>query len=263
MNGSCAEYTQPPMKNLLRLIGSLIPTSCILCNRYQANTTCEQCLQLLGQQALNTTPCCPCCGLDLPITTGGKILVHDQHCSHCVAQLPYFDLSLSMARYEGLLKTAVHQLKYHRRLAYAMGLANLWNSLMKNSLMQLPPAYLLPVPLSRQKLRERGFNQCLEITRHLTLPKQLKLLPHALRRHHSNFSQISANRNDRQRALNGLFYFERRYIDRLAGQSVIVFDDVMTTGSTLNEIAKVLKSHGVSHVSNWVILRTPRQLVDV
>ena len=251
------------MKNLLRLIGSLIPTSCILCNRYQTETTCGQCLQQLSQQSLNKNPCCTCCALELLITAEGKISEHDQRCDQCVAKLPYFDLSLSMARYEGLLKTAVHQLKYHRRLDYAMGLANLWNSLMKKPLAQLPPAYLLPVPLSRQKLRERGFNQCLEIARHLTLPNHLKLLPHALRRRHSNLSQISANRKDRQQALNGLFYFERHYIERLAGQSVIVFDDVMTTGSTLNEIAKVLKSHGVSHVSNWVVLRTPRQLVDV
>lgn len=251
------------MNNFQRFIGALLPSACILCNRAQATTTCAACLQLLRYQKQHDKLACACCGIELP-TTPGKIIQSPGHrCIECINTPPAFDLSFCLAPYAGQLKTAVQQLKYQRRLAYAAGLAHLWNSLMSKHVDQLPPAYLLPVPLSRQKLAERGFNQCWEIVRHLTLPKHLKVLPYVLRRRHSKAKQISAGRLERQQALSGLFYFEPRYAELLARQAVIVFDDVMTTGSTLNAIARVLKDHGVYHVRNWVLLRTPRQLTDV
>ena len=57
-----------------------------------------------------------------------------------------------------------------------------------------------------------------------------------------------------------MFYIDEQYIDRLANKTVIVFDDVMTSGATLNEVARTLKNNGVKHVINWVLLRTTRLL---
>ena len=245
------------MNNFQRFIGALLPSRCMLCNRAQAATTCESCLELLRYQQQHDKLACICCGIELP--PPNKILGSPGHrCLECINTPPSFDLSFCLAPYAGQLKTAVQQLKYQRRLAYATGLAHLWNRLMSKHLAQLPPAYLLPVPLSRQKLAERGFNQCWEIVKHLTLPKHLKVLPNVLRRRHSKVKQISAGRLERQQALSGLFYFEPRYAALLAQQAVIVFDDVMTTGATLNEIARILKTIGVLRVINWVILRTTR-----
>ena len=251
------------MSHFQRLISALLPSCCILCNRSQAATICISCMQQLQEKRRQGQLACLCCGIELLEAVDKSTTPEGQRCRECIVTPPFFDMSFCLASYEGQLKTAVHQLKYQRRLAYATGLAHLWNSLMTLHLDKLPPCYLLPVPLSRQKLAERGFNQCWEIAKHLTLPKHLKVLPHALRRRHSLSNQISAGRQVRQQALNGLFYFEPRYADLLARQTVIVFDDVMTTGSTLNAIAKVLKDHGVYHVRNWVLLRTPRQLTDV
>ena len=251
------------MNNFHRLLGALLPSRCILCNRAQADTTCEPCLELLRYQKQHDKLACACCGIELPATPNIILGSPEQRCLECINTPPSFDLSFCLAPYAGQLKTVVQQLKYQRRLAYATGLAHLWNRLMSKHVAQLPPAYLLPVPLSRQKLAERGFNQCWEIVKHLTLPKHLKALPNVLRRRHSKIKQISAGRLERQQALSGLFYFEPRHAALLAQQAVIVFDDVMTTGSTLNAIARVLKDHGVYHVRNWVLLRTPRQLTDV
>jgi predicted amidophosphoribosyltransferase len=79
-----------------------------------------------------------------------------------------------------------------------------------------------------------------------------------LKRHHSQQQQAQGNRAGRQTAIQDMFYINPQYQGQLESASVIVFDDVMTSGATLNEIARVLKDNGVSRVINWVLLRTLR-----
>jgi len=116
--------------------------------------------------------------------------------------------------------------------------------------------YLLPVPLSPEKLCARGFNQSWELARRIECDKRIHKNPHILRRHHHAQHQAQRNRVNRQIAIQGMFYINPQYQGYLKSASVIVFDDVMTSGATLNEIARVLKDNGVSRVINWVLLRT-------
>ena len=116
--------------------------------------------------------------------------------------------------------------------------------------------YLLPVPLSPEKLCIRGFNQSWELARRIHCDKRIYKSPHILKRHHHTQHQAQENRANRQIAIQGMFYINPQYQGCLESASVIVFDDVMTSGATLNEIARVLKDNGVSRVINWVLLRT-------
>jgi predicted amidophosphoribosyltransferase len=118
--------------------------------------------------------------------------------------------------------------------------------------------YLLPVPLSQEKLCARGFNQSWELARRIDSDKRIHKNPHILKRHHSPQHQAQENRANRQIAIQDMFFINPRYQKQLASSSVIVFDDVMTSGATLNEIARILKDNGVSRVINWVLLRTLR-----
>ncbi len=77
-------------------------------------------------------------------------------------------------------------------------------------------------------------------------------------RHHHTQHQAHENRSNRQIAVQGMFYINPKYERLLESTTVIVFDDVMTSGATLNEIARVLKDNGVSRVINWALLRTLR-----
>ena len=77
-------------------------------------------------------------------------------------------------------------------------------------------------------------------------------------RHHHRRQQAKENRVNRQLAIQGMFYINPAYAPSFQGRAVIVFIDVMTSGATLNEIARVLKDNGVSRVINWVLLRTRR-----
>jgi predicted amidophosphoribosyltransferase len=117
---------------------------------------------------------------------------------------------------------------------------------------------LLPVPLSTQKLSARGFNQSWEIARRITCNPSIQKLPYALRRHHHAFQQAGGRIAARHLAIAGMFYIDDHFIEVLRDQSIIIFDDVMTSGATLNEIARVLKDNGASHITNWVLLRTAK-----
>ena len=178
-------------------------------------------------------------------------------CTQCVSNPPYFDETHCLDRYEGVLQDALHQLKYQKRLAYAHGLAAVWNHIMTSQLDVSHSAYLMPVPLSTQKLALRGFNQSWEIARRIECT-HIEKLPHALQRDHYQSSQAGGRLSSRRAAIQGMFYVDNNYIELLQNQNVIIFDDVMTSGATLNEIARILKDNGVSRVINWVLLRTAK-----
>ena len=123
--------------------------------------------------------------------------------------------------------------------------------------LQNPQAdYLLPVPLSQEKLCTRGFNQSWELARRIDCGANIQKSPYILMRHHHALPQASENRINRHKAIHEMFYINPKFQTSLRGKTVIIFDDVMTSGATLNEIARILKDNGVYQVINWVLLRT-------
>ena len=233
----------------------LLPTACIGCQAFQAHSICKQCLDALERSALLNYQCCRQCGITLQATEVSKEI-----CAACQSNEPYFDETHCLDRYDGLLQTPLHELKYQKRIAFANALGNTWNHILSKGLKDISAQYLLPVPLSIQKLAQRGFNQSWEIAKRIHCGKQIQKLPYALRRHHYSEHQAGSSLSNRHLAIKGMFYVEERYIYQLQGKAVIVFDDVMTSGATLNEIARVLKDNGVSRVINWVLLRATRPI---
>ena len=122
---------------------------------------------------------------------------------------------------------------------------------------------LLPVPLSIQKLSQRGFNQSWEIAKRIDCRKYIQKSPYILQRHHYSEHQAGSSIENRHQSIRGMFYIQEKYIEKIQHKTVIVFDDVMTSGATLNEIARVLKDNGVSRVINWVLLRATRPIERV
>jgi ComF family protein len=152
----------------------------------------------------------------------------------------------------------MHQLKYQRRLAIASAFAFAWSRLAMPHLDTPEATVLLPVPLSTQKLSQRGFNQSWEIAKRIQLPPSFRPIANALGRHHSDANQVQHNRLDRKIALRHAFYIHPEALPKIQNKSIVVFDDVMTTGSTLHEIATLLKDNGARSVVNWVVLRALR-----
>jgi ComF family protein len=235
------------------ICSQLLPSACIVCESFQQHILCTHCTSLLSAEQLSNYECCRQCGLTLLTSE-----ITEQRCQECISTSPYFDETHCLDRYKGRLQAALHQLKYQGRLAYANGLASAWNQLMPKNLKKFQASYLLPVPLSQEKLCIRGFNQAWELARRIHCLSSIHKNPHILLRHHHIQHQAHENRQNRYNAIRGMFYINPLYCKSLEGQTVIVFDDVMTSGATLNEIARILKHNGASKVINWVLLRTLR-----
>ncbi|MCU7798210.1 MAG: ComF family protein [Candidatus Thiodiazotropha sp. (ex Myrtea spinifera)] len=116
-----------------------------------------------------------------------------------------------------------------------------------------PPDTLIPVPLHPLRLRERGFNQSLELARLLAKYQALDLNWRAVRRIRSTTAQTGLSEKDRRKNLRSAFEVN----DDLAGRHVALFDDVITTGATITELSRTLLRAGVKRIDIWALARTP------
>jgi len=120
------------------------------------------------------------------------------------------------------------------------------------------PGLLLPVPISRERLRERGYNQAWELARRVARRLDLAAEPELLLRVRETAHQLALPLAERAGNVRGAFAVEPRRRAELRGRHVAIVDDVMTTASTAAEIAGVVKQAGAATVEIWVLARTPR-----
>jgi ComF family protein len=223
-----------------RLVAALLPQQCFLCGQASGDAPlCEPC-----RQALPALPesACPRCALPTP---NGSV------CGRCLAQEPHFDATLACYRYDFPIDKLVQALKYSHRLAIANFFAAALASHQRIAAGPRADA-IVPLPLSRQRLRERGFNQAAEIARPLARQLNLQVLLDACHRPIDTPPQASLPWQARRKNIHGAFECTVDF----SGKSLIVIDDVMTTGATLDEFARTLKKHGAARVTNWVVART-------
>jgi ComF family protein len=119
------------------------------------------------------------------------------------------------------------------------------------------PDWLLPVPLTAQRQRERGYNQCFELARVLGKRHKIRCDLNLLLRVRDTARQAQLPLRDRSANVKHAFALEPGRAQELRGKRIVLFDDVMTSGATLFEIARVLRSAGAATVQAWVVARTP------
>jgi ComF family protein len=217
-----------------KLAGLFFSGSCFLCRGSAREVLCAACDADLPRLA---GPLCPRCALDSP---GGLV------CGRCLREQPAYDATRAALAYDFPADALVQALKFRGELALAPLLA----ALLERSLDDERIDYIVPVPLSRERLRRRGYNQAMEIARHLRRPGVDAALCERTR---DAPPQMELPYEARQRNVRGAFRCTRALI----GATVAVVDDVMTTGATLDEIARTLKRAGALRVVNWIVARTP------
>jgi ComF family protein len=209
--------------------------SCFLCRGAARGILCPACDADLPRLAGTL---CPRCALPSPGSTV---------CGRCLADAPHYDATVAALAYRFPADTLVHALKFRSQLA----LAPLMGDLLVEKISEQIDL-VVPVPLSRERLRERGYNQAAEIARHVAKERRVRLELTIVIRERNTRAQSDLPWSDRARNVRGAFRCERS----LDGAAIAVVDDVMTTGATLAELAATLKRAGAARVVNWVVART-------
>ena len=225
------------------LLNFAFPRHCLLCKTPS-----------LGSELL-----CLACTQDLPYHQGKQCrqcaVLIDQSatdfCGHCLAKPPAFDQTHALFSYQDPIPHFVMSLKFGQRLVYGELLGKLFAAKIQNDPLIKLPECLIPIPLHLQRLRERGYNQALCITK--TLGKSLELPIASKLVERDKQTQPQSNLRLKERLVNVRNAFS---LHKKADFShVAIVDDVMTTGQTVNEVAKCLKKGGVARVDAWCVAR--------
>lgn len=222
---------------------ALLPWRCLVCTD-RGGDGLDLCPACRRDLPWNRSACARC-GLPLPRPA--------PRCGRCLGGRPPQASTHAVFRYAPPLDRLLPRLKFHGDLAAGRLLAGLLAEGLAQSLADTPrPAALVPIPLHRSRLRQRGYDQALELARPLAKALSLPLLAGALQRSRATAPQSELDARARRSNVRGAF--------RLApGISlpahVALFDDVMTTGATLFEAARLLRRAGVARVDLWVAAR--------
>jgi ComF family protein len=175
----------------------------------------------------------------------------DTFCGTCQLHPPPYDRVLAPFRYESPLNHLIHRLKYNGRLEQARLLGDLMAEWLEGRLDPLPDR-VIPVPLHPARLRQRGFNQAVELARRVCNRLQLPLDIQSCYRQKATLPQSEmADARARARNIKGAFLVR----GEIRG-TVAILDDVMTTGSTVGELAKCLRAAGAARIEVWAVART-------
>jgi ComF family protein len=237
-----------------RLTGWMLPPRCVLCGRPGQPPAFDLCADCEAELPVVPNPCWRC-GLPRHGAEGqeGQEGTEDG-CARCRAfDLPY-SCCVAPWAYEFPVTQLVQALKYEGALANArvFGTCMAMQALREPGDPSWAAALVVPMPLHPSRLVERGFNQAHEIARVVSRLLDLRLAANGLRRVRGTASQVGLSRRERAGNLSGAFAADTGIV---AGQHVLLIDDVVTTGSTAGEAAATLRAAGAESIAVWAVAR--------
>lgn len=234
------------MQPLESILDWILPARCLLCS----------------YPTQNSYPLCPACRKDLPILPHSCeqcaqflrfISIDNKKCGNCLTHPPAFQRTYAMFPYQPPIKPWIRQLKFHQQLSYANALGRLMaERIQAQWYRQKPlPDLIIPVPLHDQRMRERGFNQALEIARPISRLLNIPLDYQSVMRKHATIPQTFLPARQRKQNLHQAFSSNKYYY----GMHIALIDDVVTTGVTIRECAQLLKNQGSARIEIWCCAR--------
>jgi ComF family protein len=228
----------------LRRSAATLPTQCAICNDWSDARICGRCRQRFSAVA----PRCESCALRVPDGV--------TRCGDCIKRPPPFNRTLTAFDYAHPWDGLITKLKFQAALDLAPALARCLADTWAASAWPRP-GLLLPMPLSPQRLRDRGYNQAWEIARRLARRLRCDADARLLLRIKDTPHQLAFPPERRAANVRGAFAVEPTRRAELRGREVTLVDDVMTTDATAVEMAEVLRQAGAAQVNVWVLARTP------
>jgi ComF family protein len=228
----------------------VFPKFCVLCD-IPGQTLCALCR---ADSTRRVAVACRCCAIPLYAVDASRL------CGRCLKRRPAFDTTIAAATYEAPFDVLVRGLKYGARLAHAPLLADLLLHRIRSRPIdphRFEPDLLVAVPLSRDRMAARGFNQSIESARPLARSLKKPLATSCVLRTRDTPPQAALPFDARRKNMRRAFAVSDSARSSLKGLTIAVVDDVMTTGATLDELAATLKRAGAARVVNLVVARTP------
>ncbi len=219
----------------------LFPGNCLLCaaRTPAGQPLCTGCAATLPR----ITIACPRCAAPLAAASTAA-------CGVCQQHRLYFDAAQALFHYQPPVDRLIQNLKYHRQLSLARVLGSLLAEQLQAGAVPRPDI-LVPVPLHRTRLRERGYNQSLELARVVARRFNLPLATRAVRRVRATPPQTMLTSSERRRNVRDAFHTALDF----SGKRVAIVDDVMTSGHTANALARCLRRAGAINIVVWVVAR--------
>lgn len=229
------------------LLNLLFPLACPVCgNDSDSHRQSPVCLSCWNAIERYSGPACLICGL--PVVSDVAM-----HCESCLKTPPAFSKVIYYGIYDGTLRKTIHLLKFKGVKRLARPIAELLSKL------SLPEAdRIVPVPLHSSRLREREFNQTALISRHLSRLNGIPLLLDVLKKERETLPQTDVTGKERLKNVKNVFTATQA----VRGLRIIIVDDVITTGATVNECAKVLAKAGAESVTALALARSIRETMQ-
>lgn len=230
----------------------LLPAQCLLCHLPSNDKLiCDHCQKELKQ----TRACCQHCGLSLPIS--------QPFCGDCIKRSHQFTQLHALADYHPPFSILIKQLKYKKNLLAGELLGQIMIQSVRqrfsnNEIQQID--YLLPVPLHQKKQRQRGFNQAQIVSQYLSKQLTIPLLVDTIQRHKETAPQEGLSVQKREQNLHNAFAISAGQQHILKDSYIVIIDDVVTTGSTVNSLCQLLRQAGVKRIDIWCVCRTESKL---
>ena len=216
------------------------PTHCAICNNWGPDVLCETCVGTFAQPRLR----CKHCALPVP---AGQLI-----CADCHSHTPVLDYCIASVSYDWPWPKVMVDFKFSAQPAWAPSLALLMRHTPGAELLLESCDVVVPIPVSDERLAERGFNQSALLARHLAKDK---MQTQWLQRLRHTEAQSHLPRKERLHNLDQAFALEPMAQQAIQGQRVVLVDDVMTTGTTLRQAAGLLRQAGARSVSALVFAR--------
>lgn len=249
---SPAPWLRQVRNTFKEFIDIIYPPACAVCQKYlDTGQACETliCHDCLGGFHEIHSPFCTICRKPF-----SSISEENHPCENCIRKRPHYRQLFAPYLYEGKIMDAIHAFKYAGKRDLGKNLGSLLASYALKSLNDMSAFLVMPVPLHPARLRERGFNQSLILAREVSkiLGNELDFL--SLRRVKYTSPQTTLKRPERRKNVRNAF--ELRTGKETRGRDILLVDDVATTGSTLNECAKLLEKHNCNDILCLVLART-------
>jgi competence protein ComFC len=222
----------------------IYPCECESCSElfsYKTNPFfCNKCLS--KQIKYIKMPYCYKCGKPLNFTAKTNY-IENILCLSCRKEKVYFDYLRPVLLYEDAIKQLIHYYKYQKyNRLYKMFGKILYEFINNDEILKESNIdFIVPIPLNKNRLKERGFNQSLLIADYLAKKFQWKIIKNCLLRKKNTIAQFQLKKSERKNNLKDAFIINQKYCNMIERKNILLIDDISTTNTTINECAKVLK----------------------